>query len=49
VETTGNSDIYSTFYNNENNNNHFTPWSRVLLEKLMIAEMFKKIPVFYGP
>jgi hypothetical protein len=25
-----------------------TPWNKVILEKLIVAQLFKKFPVFYG-
>jgi hypothetical protein len=28
--------------------NLFIPWSRVLLEKLTVFQLFKKFPAFYG-
>jgi hypothetical protein len=29
-------------------NNHLTPWSRGLLEKLTVSQLVKKFPAFYG-
>jgi len=31
-----------------NLNNLLTPWSRVLLEKLIVTQLVKKFPTFYG-
>ena len=31
-----------------NHRNLFTPWSRVLLEKLTVSQLVKKYPAFYG-
>jgi len=28
--------------------NYLTPWNRILLEKLLVTQLVKKFPAFYG-